>query len=86
MDRSSELMKEQLICKVEANLAKAIKAQRIVNLTTKEWNRLLDILSEDRWRTTYCRFATISRSLLTEVSCAMSLIAMINDHTFAVID
>lgn len=44
MDRGSELMKEQLICKVEANLAKAIKAQRIANLTTKELHRLLDVL------------------------------------------
>lgn len=42
----SELMKEQLIRNVEANLAEAIKAAGIANLSSKELHQLLDILLE----------------------------------------
>ena len=46
MGRGSELMREQLICKVENGLTDAIKAARIANLPSEELHRLLDILLE----------------------------------------
>lgn len=46
MGHGSELMKEQLICKVESGLADAIKAAKIANLPNEELHRLLDILLE----------------------------------------
>ncbi len=42
----SELMKEQLICKVEKSLAEAIKAAQIANLSNEELHHLLEILLE----------------------------------------
>ena len=42
----SELMKEQLICKVENNLTEAIKAAKIANLSNEELHHHLDILLE----------------------------------------
>lgn len=48
MSRGSELMKEQLICKVEDGLTEAIKAARIANLSNEELHRLLDILLEEK--------------------------------------
>ena len=42
----SELMKEQLICKVENSLAEAIKSAKIANLSHEELHHLLDILLE----------------------------------------
>lgn len=42
----SELMKEQLICKVENSLTEAIKAAKIANLSNKELYHLLDVLLE----------------------------------------
>ena len=42
----SELMKEQLICKVENSLTEAIKAAKIANLCNEELHHLLDILLE----------------------------------------
>lgn len=42
----SELMKEQLICKVENSLTEAIKAAKIANLSNDELHHLLDILLE----------------------------------------
>lgn len=42
----SELMKEQLICKVENNLTEAIKTAKIDNLSNEELHHLLDILLE----------------------------------------
>ena len=42
----SELMKEQLICKVENSLTEAIKAAKIANLSNKELHHLLDVLLE----------------------------------------
>ena len=46
LGRGSELMKEQLICKVENNLTEAIKAAKIANLSNEELHHLLDILLE----------------------------------------
>ncbi len=43
---SSELMREQLIRKVEASLAEAIKAARIANLSREELQQLFDLLLE----------------------------------------
>ena len=42
----SELMKEQLICKVENGLTEAIKAAKIANLSNEVLHHLLDILLE----------------------------------------
>ena len=42
----SELMKEQLICKVDNILTEAIKAAKIANLSNEELHHLLDILLE----------------------------------------
>ena len=42
----SELMKEQLICKVENSLTESIKAAKIANLSNKELHHLLDVLLE----------------------------------------
>lgn len=42
----SELMKEQLICKVENGLTEAIIAAKIANLSNEELHHLLDILLE----------------------------------------
>lgn len=42
----SELMKEQLICKVENGLTEAIKAAKIAKLSNEELHHLLDILLE----------------------------------------
>lgn len=46
MGRGSELMKEQLICKVETSMTEAIKVARIANLSKEELHHLLDILLE----------------------------------------
>ena len=43
----SELMKEQLIRKVENSLTEAIKAAKIANLSNEELHHLLDILLEE---------------------------------------
>ena len=42
----SELMKEQLICKVENSLTEAVKAAKIADLSDAELHQLLDILLE----------------------------------------
>ena len=42
----SELMKEQLIRKVENGLTEAIKAAKIANLSNEELHHLLDVLLE----------------------------------------
>ena len=46
MGRGSELIKEQLICKVETNLTEAIKTARIASITNEELHHILDILLE----------------------------------------
>lgn len=48
MGRGSELIREQLICKIESNLSEAINTARIANLEPQELHRLLDILMEDK--------------------------------------
>ena len=46
MGRGSELIQEQLICKVETSLTEAIQAARVANLPSEELHLLLDILLE----------------------------------------
>ena len=46
MGRGSELIQEQLICKVETSLTEAIQAARVANLPSEELHHLLDILLE----------------------------------------
>ena len=46
MGRGSELIQEQLICKVETSLTEAIQAARVANLPSEELHRLLNILLE----------------------------------------
>lgn len=48
MGRGSELIREQLICKVETNFSEAIKAAKMANLSYQELHHLLDILLEDK--------------------------------------
>lgn len=63
MGRGSELMREQLICKVENGLTDAIKAARIANLPNEELHRLLDILLEVRIQmTNYLEVKNLSKS------------------------
>ena len=47
MGRGSELIREQMICKIENNLAEAISTARIADLPPEELHRLLDILWEE---------------------------------------
>ena len=48
LGRGSELLREQLIRKVEAGLTEAIDAARLADLPAQELHRLLDILMEDK--------------------------------------
>ena len=48
MGRGSELIREQLIRKVEEGLSNAISASRMANLSAQELHHLLDILMEDQ--------------------------------------
>ncbi len=48
MGRGSELIREQLICKVEAGLSEAINAAQMANLSAQELHQLLDILLGDK--------------------------------------
>lgn len=48
MGRGSELIREQLICKVENSLSEAINAAQMANLSAQELHQLLDILLEDK--------------------------------------
>ena len=43
MGRGSELIQEQLICKVETSLTEAIQAARVANLPSEELHRLLAV-------------------------------------------
>ena len=47
MGQGSELIREQLIRKVEASLSEAVNAAQIANLSPQELHHLLDILLED---------------------------------------
>ena len=48
MGRGSELIREQLIRKVESGLTEAISAAEMANLSAQELHHLLDILMEDK--------------------------------------
>ena len=48
MGRGSELIREQLIRKVETNLSEANNAAKLANLSAQELHHLLDILLEDK--------------------------------------
>ena len=48
MGRGSELIREQLIRKVEKGLSEAVNAAGMANLSAQELHHLLDILLEDR--------------------------------------
>lgn len=47
LSRGSELIREQLICKIENNLSGAINTARMAELELSELHRLLDILWEE---------------------------------------
>ena len=46
LGQGSELLREQLICKIENNLSEAISAARVANLSEEELHHLLSILME----------------------------------------
>lgn len=48
MGRGSELIREQLIRKVEDSLSEAVSAAEMADLSAQELHHLLDILMEDR--------------------------------------
>lgn len=48
MGRGSELIREQLIRKVEAGLSEAIEVAAVADLSAQELHQLLDILLEDK--------------------------------------
>ncbi len=48
LGQGSELLREQLICKIENNLSEAISAARVANLSEEELHHLLSILMEEK--------------------------------------
>ncbi len=48
LGHGSELLKEQLICKIENNLTEAISAARFAGLSDEELHHLLSILMEEK--------------------------------------
>ena len=48
LGRGSELLKEQLLCKIENSLSEAIDAARVTGLSGEELHHLLDILMEEK--------------------------------------
>lgn len=48
LGQGSELLREQLICKIEHNLSEAISAARVANLSEEELHHLLRILMEEK--------------------------------------
>lgn len=48
MGRGSELIREQLIRKVENGLSEAVSAAEMAGLSAQELHHLLDILMEDK--------------------------------------
>ena len=48
LGRGSELLREQLVCKIENNLLEAISAARVANLSEEELHHLLNILMEEK--------------------------------------
>lgn len=47
MNKDSELIKEQMICKIEDHLSVAIKTAQTANIPKDELHKLLDILMEE---------------------------------------
>ena len=47
MGRGSELIREQMLCKIENSLTEAISTARLADLSPDELHRLLDILWEE---------------------------------------
>ncbi|BAK81203.1 GntR family transcriptional regulator [Candidatus Arthromitus sp. SFB-rat-Yit] len=48
LDQGSELLKEQLICKIENNLLEAINTARVANISKEDLHNLLNILMEEK--------------------------------------
>ena len=48
LGQGSELLREQLICKIENSLSEAIDAARVADLSGEELHHLLDILMEEK--------------------------------------
>ena len=48
LGQCSELLREQLICKIENNLSEAINAARVAELSEEELHHLLHILMEEK--------------------------------------
>ena len=48
LGQGSELLKEQLICKIENSLLEAINTARVANLSEEELHHLLSILMEEK--------------------------------------
>lgn len=48
LGQGSELLKEQLICKIENNLLEAINTARVANISKEELHNLLNILMEEK--------------------------------------
>ena len=48
LGRGSELLKEQLLCKIENSLSEAIDAARVADLSEEELHHLLYILLEEK--------------------------------------
>lgn len=48
LGQGSELLREQLICKIENNLLEAINAARVADLSGEELHQLLNILMEEK--------------------------------------
>ena len=48
LGQGSELLREQLICKIENNLSEAISAARVASLSEEELHHLLSILMEEK--------------------------------------
>lgn len=48
LGQGAELLREQLLCKIENSLSEAIRAARVANLSEEELHHLLRILMEEK--------------------------------------
>ena len=48
LGQGSELLREQLLCKIENSLSEAISAARVADLSEEELHHLLSILMEEK--------------------------------------
>lgn len=62
LGQGSELLREQLICKIENNLSEAINAARVANLSEEELHHLLSILMEEKQMNDYLEVRNLSKS------------------------